>query len=140
MQRRDFLGIAAGTLATATLPGAMFDRSAFAASPVASTTDAEDAAAFLKARRFVSTSAGEIAYVASDHAPSTRAQKLGGSIWDVHFELPGIDTTMPVLLDAAAAGRGHQNGFTRRERVVRVGSARKERRDHPIVGVVGGDP
>lgn len=63
MQRRDFLGIAATTLATAMLTGAMFDRSAFAASPVASTTDADDAAAFLKARRFVSTSAGEIAYV-----------------------------------------------------------------------------
>ena len=28
------------------------------------------------------------------HAPSTREQKLAGSIWDVHFGLPGIDTTL----------------------------------------------
>lgn len=46
-----------------------------------------------------------IDYVASDHAPSTLAQKSAGSIWDVHFGLPGVDTTLPVLLDAAAAGR-----------------------------------
>ena len=48
---------------------------------------------------------GRIDYVASDHAPSTRAQKEDGSIWDVHFGLPGLDTTLPVLLDAAASGR-----------------------------------
>lgn len=47
----------------------------------------------------------EIDFVSSDHAPSTRAQKLGESIWDAHFGLPGLDTTMGVLLDAAAAGR-----------------------------------
>ncbi|BDU15846.1 alpha/beta fold hydrolase [Lysobacter auxotrophicus] len=58
MQRRDFLGIAAGTFAAA-----LFEFDAVAASPVAATTDADDAAAFLKARRFVRTSAGEIAYV-----------------------------------------------------------------------------
>ncbi|PWU24197.1 MAG: hypothetical protein C5B48_07185 [Candidatus Rokuibacteriota bacterium] len=46
-----------------------------------------------------------IDYVASDHAPSTVAQKQGGSIWDVHFGLPGLDTTLAVLLDGAAAGR-----------------------------------
>lgn len=48
---------------------------------------------------------GRIDYIASDHAPSTLPQKLNGSIWDVHFGLPGLDTTLPVLLDAAAAGR-----------------------------------
>jgi allantoinase len=48
---------------------------------------------------------GSIHHIASDHAPSTRAQKTSGSIWDVHFGLPGIDTTFPVLLDAAHAGR-----------------------------------
>jgi len=46
-----------------------------------------------------------IDYVSSDHAPSTRSQKVGGSIWDVHFGIPGIDTTMAVLLDGAASGR-----------------------------------
>jgi dihydroorotase len=48
---------------------------------------------------------GDIDYVASDHAPSTLAQKTAGSIWDVHFGLPGIDTTFPILLDGARAGR-----------------------------------
>jgi dihydroorotase (multifunctional complex type) len=48
--------------------------------------------------------AGEITHISSDHAPSTREQKADGSIWDVHFGLPGIDTTMPILLDAGARG------------------------------------
>ena len=45
-----------------------------------------------------------IAYVASDHAPSTLPQKLSGTIWDVHFGLPGLDTTLSVLLNAAHEG------------------------------------
>jgi allantoinase len=48
---------------------------------------------------------GEIDFVSSDHAPATAAQKRDGSIWDVHFGLPGVDTTFSVLLDGAAAGR-----------------------------------
>jgi dihydroorotase (multifunctional complex type) len=48
---------------------------------------------------------GGIDYVASDHAPSTSEQKRAGSIWEVPFGLPGIDTTLPILLDAAHAGR-----------------------------------
>jgi dihydroorotase (multifunctional complex type) len=48
---------------------------------------------------------GTIDHIATDHAPSTRDQKLAGSIWDVHFGLPGIDTTLPVLLDGAHHGR-----------------------------------
>ena len=47
---------------------------------------------------------GRINHIATDHAPSTREQKESGSIWDVHFGLPGLDTTLPVLLDAAARG------------------------------------
>jgi dihydroorotase len=46
-----------------------------------------------------------IDYVASDHAPATADQKRDGSIWDVHFGLPGVDTTLSVLLDGAHAGR-----------------------------------
>jgi dihydroorotase (multifunctional complex type) len=49
--------------------------------------------------------AGAVDYVSSDHAPSTAAQKREGSIWDAHFGLPGLDTTMPLLLTAAAAGK-----------------------------------
>jgi dihydroorotase (multifunctional complex type) len=48
---------------------------------------------------------GRVTYVSSDHAPSTVEQKRAGSIWDVHFGLPGIDTTFSVLLDGAQAGR-----------------------------------
>ncbi len=48
---------------------------------------------------------GRVDYVASDHAPSTREQKLAGTIWEVHFGLPGVDTTLSVLLDGAHTGR-----------------------------------
>jgi len=48
---------------------------------------------------------GAIDFISSDHAPATAAQKRDGSIWDVHFGLPGVDTTLSVLLDGAAAGR-----------------------------------
>jgi dihydroorotase (multifunctional complex type) len=48
---------------------------------------------------------GCFSYLASDHAPSNRKQKTAGSIWEVPFGLPGIDTTLPVMLDAAARGR-----------------------------------
>ena len=46
-----------------------------------------------------------IHHLSSDHAPSTRAQKSAGSLWDAHFGLPGLDTTAPLLIDAALAGR-----------------------------------
>lgn len=45
---------------------------------------------------------GRIDYIGSDHAPSTRAHKCGTGIWDAHFGLPGLDTTMPILLNGAA--------------------------------------
>jgi len=44
-------------------------------------------------------------YVSSDHAPSTRAQKMEGDIWTSHFGLPGLDTTSGILIDAAVRGR-----------------------------------
>ena len=48
---------------------------------------------------------GAIDLISSDHAPSTPDQKRAGSIWDVHFGLPGVDTTLSVLLDGAHLGR-----------------------------------
>jgi dihydroorotase (multifunctional complex type) len=48
---------------------------------------------------------GSVDLISSDHAPSTRAQKLGKNIWEAHFGLPGLDTTMAILMDAAAHGR-----------------------------------
>jgi dihydroorotase len=44
-------------------------------------------------------------HISTDHAPSNLDQKSGGSFWDVHFGLPGLDTTLRLLLDAAATGR-----------------------------------
>jgi dihydroorotase (multifunctional complex type) len=49
--------------------------------------------------------AGPVTHVSTDHAPSTRAQKTDGSIWDVHFGLPGIETTLSLLLNGVAEGR-----------------------------------
>jgi dihydroorotase (multifunctional complex type) len=57
--------------------------------------------------------AGRLTYVSSDHAPSTVVHKQGG-IWEAPFGLPGLDTTFPVLLDAA------HRGLLSYEEVVRV--------------------
>jgi dihydroorotase (multifunctional complex type) len=48
---------------------------------------------------------GSIHHISSDHAPATRAQKRDGDIWSVHFGLPGVDTTFPIMTHAALAGR-----------------------------------
>jgi len=47
---------------------------------------------------------GEITHLATDHAPATRAQKEAGSIWEVHFGLPGVETTLPLMLEAVNQG------------------------------------
>ena len=44
-------------------------------------------------------------HISTDHAPSNLDQKSGGGFWDVHFGLPGLDTTLRLLLDAAATGK-----------------------------------
>lgn len=48
---------------------------------------------------------GVLTHLSTDHAPATREQKREGGIWDVHFGLPGLDTTLPVLLDATIRGK-----------------------------------
>jgi dihydroorotase-like cyclic amidohydrolase len=48
---------------------------------------------------------GVLTHMSSDHAPSTLEQKRAGDMWNVHFGLPGLDSTMALLLDAV--GRGH---------------------------------
>jgi dihydroorotase len=48
---------------------------------------------------------GAINHLSTDHAPSTAAQKRQGTIWECHFGLPGLDTTVPLMLDAALSGR-----------------------------------
>jgi allantoinase len=57
---------------------------------------------------------GALTHVSTDHAPSTKAQKLAGDIWEAPFGLPGLDTTSRLLLDAAAAGRLRWSDVARR--------------------------
>lgn len=48
---------------------------------------------------------GPVTHISTDHAPATRAQKTDGSIWGVHFGLPGVETTLNLLLNAVSEGR-----------------------------------
>ncbi|HET7266272.1 MAG TPA: dihydroorotase family protein [bacterium] len=57
---------------------------------------------------------GAVTHVSTDHAPATRAQKQRGDIWACPFGLPGVETTLSLMLTAAAQGR------TTLERVVDV--------------------
>jgi len=57
---------------------------------------------------------GVLTHVATDHAPSTRAQKLERDIWEAPFGLPGLDTTLRLLLDAVARGRLGWSDLVRR--------------------------
>lgn len=47
---------------------------------------------------------GAITHISTDHAPSTRGQKRAGDIWTCHFGLPGVETTLAMLLHAAHEG------------------------------------
>ena len=48
---------------------------------------------------------GAITHVSTDHAPATRAQKQRGDIWACPFGLPGVETTLALMLTASAQGR-----------------------------------
>lgn len=48
--------------------------------------------------------AGRFSHFSTDHAPSTLAQKRA-DFWEAPFGLPGLDTTLPFLIDAALGGR-----------------------------------
>ena len=84
--------------------------------PARARSGADEAAMWELVRR------GVLTHFSTDHAPSTRAQKLAGDIWEAPFGLPGIDTTLPFLLDAA-----HRNVITM-EDVVRLYSEAPARR------------
>ncbi len=47
---------------------------------------------------------GRIHHLSTDHAPSTRAQKSLG-VWESPFGLPGLDSTLPLMLDAGLSER-----------------------------------
>jgi dihydroorotase len=72
-------------------------------------------------RMWAAFESGLVHHLSTDHAPATAAQKRDGDVWDVHFGLPGIDTTFPVMLSAAL------NGRTSVERIVQTYSANPAR-------------
>jgi dihydroorotase (multifunctional complex type) len=48
---------------------------------------------------------GWIDIIASDHAPHTLKEKEDGSVWDVKVGVPGLETTLPLLLTEVKRGR-----------------------------------
>ncbi|MBI4506041.1 MAG: dihydroorotase family protein [Chloroflexi bacterium] len=58
---------------------------------------------------------GPVTHVSSDHAPSTRAHKARG-VWPAPFGLPGVETTLSLLLEGVAGG------YVSLERVVELAS------------------
>jgi allantoinase len=48
---------------------------------------------------------GSIQLLSTDHAPSTAEQKLTGTIWDCNFGLPGVETTLPMMLNLVHEGK-----------------------------------
>src|SRR5918995_2927055 len=48
---------------------------------------------------------GQIDLISTDHAPSTLDQKFASDIWGCPFGLPGVETTLTLLLDAVAEGK-----------------------------------
>jgi allantoinase len=49
--------------------------------------------------------AKRFSFFSTDHAPSTPIQKAEGDFWHAPFGLPGLDTTLPFLIDAALNGQ-----------------------------------
>ncbi len=45
--------------------------------------------------------AGKITHISTDHAPATAQQKRAGDIWACPFGLPGVETTLTLMLHAA---------------------------------------
>ena len=50
--------------------------------------------------------AGEVDLISADHAPATQEEKLPGEtdIWDCPFGIPGVETTLPLMLNGVADG------------------------------------
>jgi allantoinase len=60
---------------------------------------------------------GEVDLISTDHAPSTLKQKFENDIWECPFGLPGVETTLTLLLTAV------NDGKLTLEQLVRVYSA-----------------
>jgi dihydroorotase len=48
---------------------------------------------------------GSIQLLSTDHAPSTAEQKRSGTIWECNFGLPGVETTLPMMLNLVNQGK-----------------------------------
>ena len=68
--------------------------------PPARVRDEEDRSAMWRA-----ITEGRFSFFSTDHAPSTMPQKTAGDFWEAPFGLPGLDTTLPFLIDAALTGK-----------------------------------
>ncbi len=55
-------------------------------------------------RMWIAFNSGLVHHLSTDHAPATVEQKQEGDLWEVHFGLPGIDTTFPLMLTNALSG------------------------------------
>lgn len=73
-------------------------------------------------RMWAAFNGGLVHHLSTDHAPASRDHKASHSIWDAHFGLPGLDSTTPLMVDAALSGR------TSLERVVTAYAAAPARR------------
>lgn len=58
-----------------------------------------------EARMWAAFNGGLVHHLSTDHAPASRDHKASHSIWDAHFGLPGLDSTTPLMIDAALSGR-----------------------------------
>ncbi|HTY75835.1 MAG TPA: dihydroorotase family protein, partial [Candidatus Nanoarchaeia archaeon] len=48
---------------------------------------------------------GTVDTIGSDHAPHTLDEKKASSIWDVKAGIPGLETTLPIILTAVHKGK-----------------------------------
>ncbi len=46
-----------------------------------------------------------IKMIASDHAPHLREEKMEGDVWEIPSGVPGVETTLPLLLNEVSEGR-----------------------------------
>ncbi len=56
---------------------------------------------------------GWIDILASDHAPHTLEEKKANSVWDVKAGIPGLETTLPLLLTEVKRGRLSMTGIVK---------------------------
>jgi dihydroorotase len=56
---------------------------------------------------------GTIDMIATDHAPHTDAQQMNDSVWNVACGFAGVETCVPLMLDAVSKGRMSMENYVR---------------------------